>query len=89
MLLEHHAAIGARLVIATSSTLTRAEFGAMKPATTLSSVDFPQPDGPSRQTNSPGATSRLDVLHGHPARGAVAERDHDVCHRDPSACHLG
>src|SRR3954471_6168995 len=25
---------------------------------TLSSVDFPQPDGPSRQTNSPGATSR-------------------------------
>src|SRR5438105_3547548 len=32
--------------------------GAMKPAMTLSSVDLPQPDGPSRQTNSPGATSR-------------------------------
>src|SRR4051794_30041946 len=32
--------------------------GAMKPATALSSVDFPQPDGPRRQTNSPAATSR-------------------------------
>src|SRR5258707_10947278 len=30
-----------------------------KPATRLSSVDFPQPLGPSRHTNSPAATSRL------------------------------
>jgi len=32
--------------------------GATKPATMLSSVDFPQPEGPSRQTNSLAATSR-------------------------------
>src|SRR5436190_4351750 len=29
-----------------------------KPARILSSVDLPQPEGPTRQTNSPGATSR-------------------------------
>ncbi len=34
------------------------EVGGEKPATALRSVDFPQPDGPSRHTNSPGATSR-------------------------------
>jgi hypothetical protein len=27
--------------------------GAMRPATILSKVDLPQPDGPSRHTNSP------------------------------------
>jgi hypothetical protein len=31
--------------------------GATKPATMLSRVDFPQARGPSRQTNSPAATS--------------------------------
>ena len=31
----------------------------MKPAMTFSIVDLPQPDGPSRQTNSPSPTSRL------------------------------
>src|SRR5581483_2841619 len=33
--------------------------GAMKPAMTFKIVDFPQPDGPNRQTNSPSPTSRL------------------------------
>src|SRR5438105_97332 len=32
--------------------------GCVKPASTSSSVDLPQPLGPSRQTISPGATSR-------------------------------
>src|SRR5580658_6817882 len=32
--------------------------GATRPAISLSSVDFPQPDGPSRQTNSPGKIVR-------------------------------
>src|SRR5882724_4363241 len=30
-----------------------------RPAIMASSVDFPQPDGPTSTTNSPGATSRL------------------------------
>src|SRR5690606_35096904 len=33
--------------------------GRSSPATRLSRVDLPQPDAPSRVTNSPGATSRL------------------------------
>src|SRR5207302_871738 len=33
--------------------------GVRKPATTLSRVDLPQPEGPSTQRNSPPATSRL------------------------------
>src|SRR4029434_5395831 len=31
----------------------------IRPAMILSSVDFPQPDGPSRQTNSPSSIRRL------------------------------
>src|SRR5277367_881505 len=33
--------------------------GERKPAIAFKSVVLPQPDGPSRQTNSPSATSRL------------------------------
>jgi hypothetical protein len=33
--------------------------GASRPAMIWSSVDLPQPDGPSRIRNSPGATSRV------------------------------
>src|SRR5580765_956613 len=33
--------------------------GAMKPAITFRMVDLPQPDGPSRHTNSPSPTERL------------------------------
>src|SRR5262249_47796627 len=32
--------------------------GSIKPATKRSAVDLPQPDGPSRETNSPGLRSR-------------------------------
>ena len=39
-----------------SSTAPRA--GAMNPATDLSSVDLPQPDGPSRMNFSPFVTSK-------------------------------
>ena len=35
------------------STSMPPRVGCEKPAMALSSVDFPQPDGPSRQTNSP------------------------------------
>lgn len=33
--------------------------GAMSPATMRSRVDLPQPEGPTRHTNSPGATAKL------------------------------
>src|SRR4029453_17994015 len=35
--------------------------GSSRPATMRSTVDFPQPDGPSRTMNSPSDTSRLTV----------------------------
>ena len=36
-----------------------------------SSVDFPQPDGPTMQTNSPGAMRQIDVVEReHAARAA-------------------
>ncbi len=38
------------------STVTVAAVGLRKPATALSSVDLPQPDGPMIETNSPGLT---------------------------------
>ena len=37
----------------------RLPLSADEPASAFSKVDLPQPDGPSTQTNSPGATSRL------------------------------
>ncbi len=39
-------------------TLTRPVVAGSNPATTRSRVDLPQPDAPSRQMNSPRATTR-------------------------------
>ena len=36
--------------------------GASRPAATLSSVDLPQPVGPTTETNSPGATASVVSL---------------------------
>ena len=44
-----------------SSTVTLPRVGFRNPATALSSVDFPQPDGPMMETNSPGFT-RIDAF---------------------------
>ena len=44
-----------------SPTSTVPASGWSRPATMLSSVLLPQPDAPSRQTNSPGATSRVTL----------------------------
>src|ERR1700682_562685 len=46
-------------VTGSPSTSTSPEVASRNPATMLSSVDFPHPLGPTRQTNSPGATSAL------------------------------
>ncbi len=43
-------------VVRASPVSTVPALGRSRPATMLSSVLFPQPDAPSRQTNSPGAT---------------------------------
>ena len=37
---------------------TSPSVGARKPPITFSSVDFPQPEGPTMHTNSPGLTSK-------------------------------
>ena len=39
-------------------TSTSPAVGRSRPASRLSVVDFPLPDAPTRQTNSPGATTR-------------------------------
>ena len=44
--------------IASPSIVTLPLVGISSPATMFSSVDFPQPDAPTMQTNSPSATSR-------------------------------
>ena len=44
------------------STVTAPASGCSRPATRLSSVDLPQPDGPSRQMNSPSPISRSTSL---------------------------
>ena len=41
------------------STSTRPERGRANPAITRSSVDFPEPEGPSSAKNSPGSMARL------------------------------
>ena len=41
------------------NTLTVPDDGCSKPAPTFSSVDLPQPVGPTTETNSPGAMRRV------------------------------
>ena len=50
---------GAGPVTGMPPTVTEPSSDLSAPATMRSRVDFPQPDGPSRQTSSPGATLRL------------------------------
>ena len=45
--------------VCSASTVISPAVGRSRPAIRLSSVLLPQPEAPSRQTNSPGATSRL------------------------------
>src|SRR5215475_445766 len=55
-------------------TRTSPDDGASRPAATLSSVDLPQPVGPTTETNSPSATRRVAfataVYGGPPSRPA-------------------
>jgi hypothetical protein len=47
--------------IRTPSSRKTPERGGSSPATSRSKVDFPQPDGPSSATNSPGSIRRLTL----------------------------
>src|SRR5919109_1570068 len=50
---------GRGAVTALPSTRIAPPLAGSRPASIASSVDLPQPDGPSRLTNSPGATRKL------------------------------
>src|SRR5580658_2788317 len=50
---------GSGALTVSSSMVTDPLVEGRKPARTLSSVDLPQPDGPTIQTNSPTETSKL------------------------------
>ena len=57
--LEHHAAVGAGPMTGSWSISTVPDVGMSSPAMMFSSVDFPQPEDPTRHTNSRSATSRF------------------------------
>ena len=60
----------------------RPEVGSSSPAIMRSVVVLPQPDGPSRQKNSPSPTVKLESLHGDEiAEGLVQILDPDLGHR--------
>ena len=52
-----------------------------RPATRLSRVVLPQPDAPTRQTNSPGRHIEGDVVEGHDGRRPAAEHLGDTVER--------
>ena len=49
---------GGRVSMRVSSSQMRPELRSVRPARQLSAVDLPQPEGPSRATNSPRWMSR-------------------------------
>ena len=49
-----------------ASTLMVPEVCWSRPARMRSSVDFPQPLGPTMQRNSPGATLQIDMVDARP-----------------------
>ena len=81
-MLEHEAdaAVAGRRTSVTSSPeiSTRPLSGVSRPAITRSSVDLPQPEGPSSAVSEPPGISRLDVVE----RDEVAEALVDVSDRD-------
>ena len=59
MILKDHDAVRARALHGMPSTRIWPEVCDCRPAIRCSRVDFPHPDGPTMQTNSPGRTCRL------------------------------
>jgi len=55
-------------------TVALPEEGGMRSATTRSSVDLPQPDGPSRERNPPCSTSKLTSCRAVTVRRSVTKR---------------
>ena len=73
IVLEDDRTFGAGPGVTTSPTSTRPSVGRTRPAMQLSSVVFPQPDGPTTVTNSPGAMSRLT------RQSAMSRRSERAC----------
>ena len=63
--------------------------GGSRPATSRSSVDLPQPLGPSRATNSPGSTSKVDVVEHRQRLAVELEGVADAARRRGDAGRLG
>ena len=63
-------------------TLTTPASGSWRPATSSSSVDLPQPDGPTTATSSPARTSQVEPVERHD-RGTAAVAARDAAQRDP------
>ena len=59
--------------------------GVMKPATTFSTVDLPQPDGPEHADELAGADVEAHMIDGNSSRGTIAEGDHEIVDHDPPA----
>ncbi len=80
----------ARLKVTSSpSSRMRPEVGSSSPAIMRSVVVLPQPEGPSRQKNSPSSTTKSELLHGDEvAEGLVQFVDLDPRHRRASARKL-
>ena len=71
------------------STTTRPESGRSSPAMVISSVDLPEPDGPTRPTASPRPILKEDALQDMNPRGAAAEAQIEVFEDDGLVGHAG
>src|SRR3981189_1335832 len=58
---------GLLAVTSTASMRTMPAVGSSRPAMICSTVDLPQPDGPTSETNSPSLTSKLTSRRADPA----------------------
>ena len=79
---EARESILVEFVQSSPATTTEPLSGRSSPVITMSSVDLPEPDGPSRPTASPRPILQVDVAEDMNAGGAAAERQIDPAQRD-------
>ena len=66
--------LGGTIVTSTPSSSTRPDVGCSKPAISRNIVVLPQPEGPSREKNSPAWDGQVDVVDGE-LNEALGQRD--------------
>ena len=76
---------GGRSLASSPSSSTAPVVGSSSPAIIRSTVDLPQPDGPSSTMNSPSFDVEIDVVDGD---CAVLENLGDILERDGGHRHL-